>query len=790
VAADRMQRQARLKGESMRIAFFASLSVLVGLLHGAGMSEQPAAEGKTWFDFQGTFDRFAPDPESENQGLGVRVEYDDRTGARPLLRLDCDGFKDRVVTASLQVPDELLPQLKGRRLVLRMRAKWLRGRAELRTRMRCFGTEGHLIAGTNSVFEGKSNVWQPWECYCVIPPLDKVRHVDFLLALDNTPDPAAVLIDSCVLEEDRASTKAGPFASDFVAARAKAEEAPLVLVQNGQSLATIVTADDPTEAVEFAVRELNEHMELCTGVRLPVRRDSSRPPGPTIHVGKTALTRCLGLSPEFFAPDHWAVWRTGESLILSGGDTQYNHQPVSGAHVPFGTLYATYEFLERVLGVRWYWPGELGRVAPERKTLSLDHLRLQGAPSYETRYCFYPIHDDPLFSMEEIHTWWRRMRWGGIGGSAIANHSFNEWAARYGDQRPELFALQRDGSRLHDHRLGHLCFTNPDVLELTIAEKRAEFNESPWRRFRAVMPGDSLGLYYCQCEACQALVQPEMGRSGMYSHIVWDFVNRVAAATRKTHPSHFITCCAYAQYATPPEDVHLQPNVAVTLCTGQFFPNMIWRCDTKARYLQWLSRWAEKADRLNVWDYWNAPRFQPRVYGAPSIFPHAVQEWFLLDRGRVRGRVIELTQKDAHGTDVRTKGKGTNWANWMFDSLNVYVAMRLLWDLDQDVDIMLERFYRGFYGPGAPAIRRFYEEMETAYLDPNTKGGPVFRWEWSTCWMDTYPPEFVTRVMGHLRRAEELTRGHEPYHARSVKTLEGFLPFEQVSRAYGNRQAQ
>ncbi len=301
------------------------------------------------------------------------------------------------------------------------------------------------------------------------------------------------------------------------------------------------------------------------------------------------------------------------------------------------------------------------------------------------------------------------------------------------------------------------------------------------------MPGDSLGLYYCQCEKCQALVQPEKGRDGKYSRIVWGFVNRAAAEVRKTHPDRFITCCAYAQYAAVPEDVHLQPNVAVTLCAGRFFPNMIWRSDTKAEYVQWIESWADKAANLYVWDYWNTPRFYAGVYGAPSVFPHAIQEWFMLDRGRVKGRVIEMTQKDSRGMDVRKKGKGTNWAHWMFDSVNVYVAMRLMWDLDQDVDAVLEEFYRDFYGPAGPAIRRFYEEMEAAYLNPDTKGAPAFRWEWSTCWMDTYPPDFVARVMGHLRRDEELTRNREPFHARAVKTLDGFAPFERVSLSYSSQ---
>jgi len=81
-------------------------------------------------------------------------------------------------------------------------------------------------------------------------------------------------------------------------------------------------------------------------------------------------------------------------------------------------------------------------------------------------------------------------------------------------------------------------------------------------------------------------------------------------------------------------------------------------------------------------------------------------------------------------------------------------------------------------------LREFYAEMEAAWAAPATKGGPEPTWDWSTCWLKTYPPEFVTRAMGILRDAELATRGQEPYHARVAKTLTGFLPFEASSQRY------
>jgi hypothetical protein len=515
-----------------------------------------------------------------------------------------------------------------------------------------------------------------------------------------------------------------------------------------------------------------------------MNRDDGAAPGPAIHIGRTALTQRLGLTPELLPADTWVVWRVGQALILAGGDNAHNLSPVGKDLAPFGTLYATYELLERALGVRWYWPGDLGRVTPKAATVSLGQVHWQGAPSYETRFAWYSNIKDPAISTAEAQAWWRRLRWGGLGGSPIGMHSFNDWNKRFGNDHPEWFALQRNGQRLNSpeatgNERGHLCWTNPEVLAATVAEKRSQLDASPHTLAQSVMPGDSDGLYQCQCDGCRARFDPDAGPSGRHSRVVWSFVNQVAAQVRQSHPDRFITCGAYASYRAVPEDVPFEPNVAVSICDGSF-PGRLWRPELKTAYVRQIEAWSRKSARLYVWDYWNNPRYSKGLHGAPSIMPHAIQEWLLLERGRVRGHSIELCDIDHEGVSVG------GWADWTYDALNVYVGMRLLWNLDQDVEALVEEFYSVFYGPVAgPHLRRFYSEMEAAYADPATKGSPEVRWDFETCWTQTYPPEFVERVMGYLQAAEQESRGVEPYHGRAARTLAGFLPFAQASQRWG-----
>ncbi|MCM8817369.1 MAG: DUF4838 domain-containing protein, partial [Candidatus Omnitrophica bacterium] len=527
----------------------------------------------------------------------------------------------------------------------------------------------------------------------------------------------------------------------------------------------------------YAIKELNEHLKLSTGTSLPVVNDIEDILRPAIHIGKTKLTVQLGLSPEILPPDTWVVRRVGNALIISGGDNNKDVDPVGKDLLPFGTLFATYEFLERVIGVRWFWPGDDGRMVPEHKDIILNNISWQGSPSYDTRFAFSAIPDG--ISSEVAWTWWRRMRWGGIGGNPIGMHSFTGWNAKYGKQHPEWFALQINGERLNgvdpeNKKNGHLCYTNPEVIDTVIKEAREFFDKNSDRKFFTVMPGDSNEVYYCQCKNCQELVNPDAPKGKTHSYAIWSFVNKVASEIRKTHPDRYITCCAYAGYRLPPDNLYFEPNVIVTLCVADELRNP-WKTDSKAKYVSELENWKRIVPNIYVWDYW-LYRWHPGVYGTPAIFPHLLQDIYLLERTRVRGHVIELCNKDISGVLHNT------WQDWMMDQINVYIGFKLLWDVNADVNALVKEYYK-FFGPAESLMQKFYESMESAFLDPATKGKDL-TWNWETCWQKTYTAEFVKQVMGYLREAERITRGIEPYHTRVEKVLKGFLTFEQASKRY------
>src|SRR5207247_6376983 len=66
---------------------------------------------------------------------------------------------------------------------------------------------------------------------------------------------------------------------------------------------------------------------------------------------------------------------------------------------------------------------------------------------------------------------------------------------------------------------------------------------------------------------------------------------------------------------------------------------------------------------------------------------------------------------DLRGTFVMLEAQ----ANCATQGLNHYVLAHLVWDLDTDVDIAMEKFFREYYGPVAKPMRDYWLTTERFY---------------------------------------------------------------------------
>ena len=617
--------------------------------------------------------------------------------------------------------------LAGKNLILRAKVKRISGITALGMGYRVFGNGNKFMSGRSvSAKVPATGKWEDLEMSFQVPPLSGIENVNVGFTLrQETADNNRIIVDEVKIFFAESSGLENVPGAGLGMAALTLNKGKLELIKNGLPQFKIVIPPNADAIARYAAEEINTHVKMMTGKTVPIISDNNYN-GTAIWIGNTALAEKYGVTPQMLPQENWVIARVGNAVIISGGDKPGVARSgiVSRSTIALGTLDAAYEFMERVFGCRWYWPGKLGTVVSTEKNIAIDNLFKTGAPQFDCRALFYDISKDPDIPSYDVMTWQRRNRLGGSAPDPIAMHTFVDWVDKFGKDHPEYFALQPDGKRKVNKDSGvHLCMTNPDVIREAGKWAVEYFKKRPNAKFISIMPGDCNDLKYCRCPNCTKMVSEEKGREGIHSNAVWKFVNQVAAVVAEKCPGKFVKCCAYADYLRRP-DFALLPNVAVTLCFG---PVPRANAAYKQAWRKLIDEWRVTGAKLYVWEYWNSSRYARGIYGAPALWPRQLKEIYLLDNNHVSGRVIELSDINADGMGVQS------WADWMYDSLNLYIAMKLMWDRDYDVEAELKKFHKDFYGPAAAAMEEFNNAIEIAWYNGQhmIKGKNV--WDWEVC---------------------------------------------------------
>ena len=483
------------------------------------------------------------------------------------------------------------------------------------------------------------------------------------------------------------------------------------LCRDGKAAAVIVTALSPPPCVPVAARELQDHVEKMTGVRLDMvaadtetdleRLTGGRTP---ILVGASRFTRALGLQATDLASEGYTIHVTPDLAAIVGNDG-----PAYGPNYRFatdsaGTLYGVYRLLEE-LGVRWFYPTDLGTVIPDRTgALQLPLLELRDAPFFAYRHTQYGNVG-----------WGRRTGAGGDRDVWSTRHTCSiQLRERYRDAHPEWFLPNVDGHPGHQADLA-----NPQVVQ-AIARMAAE-------RFESTRPAGT--KYY--------LVIPLDGRArradDARSQWVASAVLQVARQLRSSHPDGHIVYCAYNDYRLPPADLAELPDnvvVLIALSRGELL-------DTRSRERSYdlVRRWQAARPQAIYFCRYNGGRLGM----VPALIPHVIA-----DDLRTLRQLSEQGPTPLRGEMNFVGIKDDDPHSW-WEHLNEYIAAKLLWNPAADVDALLDDVCRRFFGPAAGPMRNVLERCEQTYLDPAQR-----------C---VFAVETVDRIEDDLERARALALG-------------------------------
>ena len=451
--------------------------------------------------------------------------------------------------------------------------------------------------------------------------------------------------------------------------------------------------------VEIALEELKEHLSLAAQGEIETL-DAKAAEAGRVAREQTDAGRAVVLlgGPELDTDLAWAIRQAHrdasepdpESFALQVADGVVKIVGLT----PKGMLNGVYELLEQT-GFRWYMPGAFGRVVPRAKTLEIAEQRSIEVPSFRGRQLRVNQFGD---------VWGRRMRnsvWKVHRHHGIRPLHHSGLRRKWFDRHPEHFAL-RDGKRVP----GQLCVSNPEVLKMAIDAAQEHLRENPGAEFYGMGPNDGSG--FCECEKCQALdsgeITPFTHRRSVTDRYFW-FFNQVLKGLEGEFPKARIGTLVYSDTMMPPVKVKPDPRIVgcvalIHLCRIHSPRNPV--CPESHTY-RWICRqWHEAGVRVDNSGYW----FNLADPGLPFMMIHRIRD------------EIPLAHDFNHLGFARACA--TQWAN---EGPSLYLAAKLMWNREADVDALLKEFFAKFYGPAAEPMERYTMLINDALRDADHHTG-------------------------------------------------------------------
>ena len=463
-----------------------------------------------------------------------------------------------------------------------------------------------------------------------------------------------------------------------------------VLFKNGKSKYQIAISAEASSSEQTAAEELQAYIKQIGGVELPITNSLSSN-APKIFVGYNDKVGQL-IGKQDITPDYegFTYCNKGKHLFIYGGSKR-------------GTMYGVFSFLEDQFGVRWYTPN--CTKVPKLKKWDFDKLHHSEEPAIQYRYSNY-------FVTENVPQWSahnkENMKWGPVDnlyGSIEAYWSAHTMgqlvtAKEFFKEHPEYFA-QRNGKRIDN---GQLCLSNPNVLD--ICKKRLFEKMKSLLGYRIFSLSQNDNQAFCECPNCKAIEE----RYGCHSGLIIWFVNQVADEAQLLFPQKYIGTFAYQYTRKPPVGIRPKDNVVVRLCSIEccFAHPITAECPQNKAFVDDMKAWSKIAPHLFIWDYivdyaqYIAPWPNFQVLG-PNI--QAFREHNVIG-------VFEEAQYQSGGAE--------------FDEMKAWVANKLLWNPQQDVNVLVKDFIDGYYGNAASKIMEYYLLCQSL-VNPQTHFGIYIR---------------------------------------------------------------
>jgi hypothetical protein len=433
----------------------------------------------------------------------------------------------------------------------------------------------------------------------------------------------------------------------------------------------------PEQQLAEALLDLQRCIVLRSGATIPIVA-SAEPGESAIHITRAPT------KDAFPHPDAYRLHADGGRISVEAATDD-------------GLRNGIYGLLTDHLDCHWFLPKQLGEEAPAaNEALSIAAMDETCVPSF--------------FSSAGM-SWGSALEWDRRNRSWI-NHgrmSFGHAWAGFIDPKqypfekyPDMWSRDRGGKLQKfdsDWSATNFCSTSPDVIRIVAEKINVHFDANTDPIVASIDPNDLAPL--CQCDRCLALdasygVKPQDDKQ--MSDRLLHFSKEIHDRLKPQHQQKFLGILAYGYQVRPPKKAVAHPHHATMVCD---FPNYFDHTrpfnDPTSPYnrdfASILEGWAKDVKQLGFYDY----------YGHYNFFG----PWGILHKMREDLPAFH----EMGGTFLVIESQ----PNFAMHGLNLYIASRLAWDVNADVDALVEEYVTKFYGPAADAMREFYRGAERHY---------------------------------------------------------------------------
>ncbi|MDP6721126.1 MAG: DUF4838 domain-containing protein [Pirellulaceae bacterium] len=565
----------------------------------------------------------------------------------------------------------------------------------------------------------------------------------------------AILVSSAMATSPWEATDLNP-----VQFKGASTHEPIVLVEGGQPLASIVVMNKAAGA-----RELQSFIKQATGAELPIMQDKIVTPA--IVLGDCPEAAKLGLDSARMPPEGFAVKTTADAVFIVGRNMGRDAN---------GGLWGAYEFLERFVGVRWYFPQavedgpQIGQSIPKARELVVPPVWLEDAPAFRMRVMWPPMSQPWQGKGIKLTGVQGFLRSGNSWPNRLKVHQPN-WAGydQLKKNRPEVFQQRKDGSRQHEV----LCYGNPKTVE-TYLDGVQNFVDGKQPLY-APIAGKAITVsphdveLACYCKHCRELWDADAGQYGGASKVMATFVDKLAREVKRRWPDEGFTIVylPYLNYTTAPRGFRFPGNVEVQLAG---MPGM-------ASYKEPLIRDAEQAN-IDRWiattgrpiQNWHYSAWPAHKTKANYQYPHVLKEFYQRNRDKTIGSFINGTHN-----------------HWPRQNISLYCWLKVLWNPEFDVDAASDEFARRMFGPSSGPMRELLALEMNSWEMSRWPGG---RFSPKGIYEASFPAAKVERMKQLLAQARDQAQNDSLALARveyCAPSLEAFFKESDTMSGSGFR---